>query len=495
MNHVIAGARDWKYGLMVWTLVCISGFILVFAIYNSTVDNKTIFYTVLVANVMLVGYIVLLKEISLGILIYLYSLTFLNYYWRFVLPGRWPDLDIPRLMFAFIWFVILLETLVGGRRLLPRTTTEWAMLALLAAVMGVMVTRGHVRIRQFLNGYAIPYAMFVCAKNSFTTRKDLQRFIFWFAVPLSIYFPVNHMFEHYRMTQFVFPRYILSPVIAGVEITWGERALGAFLQPVDTGMAMVSAYLLSMYSLSRIRGSWPKLLRAFITMLTPIAVFFTYTRSVYLGFFAAIMVLLLFSRRQKTLAVFIVVAVVLGVLANWSNVTTAERSAGGLATEHTVMARLVLAEVSLKMFADRPFVGVGFTRFMEYSPAYVKTVRATLLGYREHWIGQHVNQHNQFFSVLTEIGLIGLVPLLVIYLTLWRTFIRARRIEADNYDGELVVTVMAMWAGYTVNIMFMEPRFFEFMNVLPYIFAGIIVGGYQRTMLKRYRTFEPSERS
>jgi hypothetical protein len=31
--------------------------------------------------------------------------------------------------------------------------------------------------------------------------------------------------------------------------------------------------------------------------------------------------------------------------------------------------------------------------------------------------------------------------------------------------------------------MSMEPRFYEFMNVLPFMLAGIIIGGYQRTML------------
>jgi hypothetical protein len=486
---------EWKYRLAVWTLVCVSAFLLIFAIYHNNVDNKNIFYGVLVANVLLIGYIVLLKEISLGIIIYLYSLTFLNYYWRFVLPGRWPDLDIPRLMFTFIWFVILLEALVGGRRLLPRTTPEYAMLALLVAILAVMLTKGHIIIRQFLNGYAVPFAMFVCAKNSFRTKKDVDRFLLWFAVPLSIYFPLNHIFEHYRITQLVFPRYILSPVIAGVEIQWGERALGAFLQPVATGMAMVSVYVLSLYRLSLMRGALPKLLRVFITLITPVAVFFSYTRNVYLAFFASITILFLFSRKQRKIGMFIIFMVVLGVLGNWSNITTEERSAGGLATEHTAMARLVLAEASMKMFMDRPFVGVGFTRFLEYSPAYVRTIRTTLLGYKEAWIGQSVNQHNQFLTILTEIGLIGFIPLVIIYVTIWRYLLKARHIQSGNFDYELVVTVMAIWAGYTLNVMFMEPRFFEFMNVLPYIFAGLIIGGYQRATLKGYQTPGKGERS
>jgi len=485
LQSYAGSAGNWKYHLTVAVLVCMTVFILLLSVHNSTVDNKTIFYAVLVSNVMLVAYLALLKEISLGILVYLYSLTFLNYYWRFVLPGRWPDVDLPRLMFVFIWFVILLETLVGGRKLLPRIRSEYAMVALLISIVAVMLTKGKLEIRQFLNGYAVPFAMFICAKNAFTTKKQVDRFLLWFAVPLSIYFPLNHIFEHYRLTQFIFPRYILSPVIAGIEVKWGARAMGVFLHPVATGTAIVSVYVLSMYRLSLIRGTWPKLLRTFITLVTPAAVFFSYTRAVYLGFFGALAVLFVFSRRQRLAGLVILIAMVLGVLANWSNVTTSERSSGGMATEETAVARLVLAEVSMKMFMDRPFVGVGFTRFQEFSPAYARTVRSTILGYKEAWIAQNVNQHNQLLTILTEIGLIGFIPLIILYFTLGRVLFKARNVDADNYDRELVVAVWGVWAVYMINILFVEPRFFEFMNVLPYIMAGIIVGGYQRAKLRR----------
>lgn len=491
-----AGAiADWGYRLTIWGLVIMTAFLLILGIQRSTIDNKTIFYGLVVINIMLIGYMVLLRSISMGILIYLYSLTFLNHYWRFVIPGRWPDIDLPRLMFIFIWLIILLETTVGGRRLLPRAKIEVAMTGVLIAILFVMLTRGNLAIRQFLNGYAIPYAMFVVAKNSFRAEKDVQRFLLWFAIPLSIYFPVNHIFEHYRIESLIFPTYILKPEISGTVISWGERALGAFLQPVATGMAINSIFVLSLYKTSRMKGLTPKLIRVFIVMTTPIAIFFTLTRSVYLGFFTALMVLFIWSPKQRRVAGLIILAAFLVVLGNWSNVTTSERSRGGVAVEETAMGRLVLAEVSMKMFMDRPFVGVGFTRFIEYSQPYVGTVRSTILGYREHWIGKEVNQHNELFCVLTEIGLIGFIPLLLIYGMMLRFLFKARSVKAENYDSELVVSIIAIWAGYLTNIQFMVPRFYEFMNTLPFLLGGIIYGGYQREMLKRHSLPHKGERS
>jgi hypothetical protein len=480
---------------MVWVLIGLSVFIAALGVRGAKLEPKSVFYAMVVCNILLAGYLVLVRNFTLGILIYLYSLTFLNKYWRLVIPGQWPDIDIPRLMFIFIWFVILLETAMGERRLLPRTWVEWSMLALLVSILGVMLTKGHMFIRAFLNGYAIPYAMFIVVKNSFKTRKSVERFVFWFAVPLSIYFPIMTIIEHYRITALVFPRYILSPEISGQEIVWGGRSMGVFLQPVATGLAMVICYALSMYKLSEMRGLLAKGVELLITVLTPIAVFFTYTRSVYLAYFLSVCVFAVFSRRLRLAAVIIIAAASLVILGNWSNVTSENRQSGGLATRETAISRLALMEVSMEMFYDRPFVGVGFARFMENSPYYMGRVKRTALGYREAWVGKHTNQHNQLFTILTEIGLIGFIPLVLIYYGLFRYMNKARAVKLDNCGPEFIAAVWAVWAAYMATVFFIEPRFFEFMNVVPFILAGIVVGGYQRATLRRPPGGNRNERS
>lgn len=495
MHGIAEYTQDAKYKATMWILVGLTAFLMVLGIAKSNIPPKSILYALVIMNVLLVGYLLLIRDIGMGVVLYLYSLTFLNYYWRLILPGMWPDIDIPRMMFIFIWMVVLLETLVSGRRLLPRTNIEWGMLAVLLAVLGVMLTLGRVHIRQYLNGYAIPYAMFIVAKNSFETRKSVDRFLLWFIVPLSIYFPLTAIFEHYRMTQLIFPKYILSPEVGGEEIVWGGRAMGVFLQPVATGFAFVGIYVLSIHALSKMKGAIAKLIMVFITLVTPVAVFFTYTRSVYMGYGIGLLIIALFSRRSRVLGAIVLVALVLGVLGNWENVTSEDREVGGMGTKSTAQSRLVLVEVSLKMFADRPFVGVGFTRFKDYAGPYVADVEATILGYREAWVAKRVGQHNHFLTVLTEIGLIGFVPLVLVYFFLLRTLWKAHGAGTESYDGDFVVAVWAVWAGYIINILFIEPRFFEFMNVFPFILAGIVVGGYQRAMLKRFAEPALHERS
>jgi O-antigen ligase len=414
-----------------------------------------------------------------GVLLYFYSLTYLNFYWRLIIPGRWPDVDIPRMMFVFIWTVFLVEMMLGERRLLRRTNIEIAMLLVLVAYVITMVTKGKVLPRSLLNGYAIPFAMFAIGKNIFWKKKDIERFIFLLAVPLSLYFPLNNIFEHYGLNQLVFPKYILDPAVT---YEWGGRAMGAFIQPVATGFAMVGIYVLSMYSLSKVKSAFARIYAGIVTVITPVGVFFAYTRSVYLSYFAAMLILMLFSRRLRLLGLVVVVVIVLGVLGNWSQVTTGRREVGGLADKGTVISRLVLIEVSLRMFMDHPFRGVGMGRFKEHSAAYVRQIRTTALGYREAGQAMRVSQHNQFFTVLVETGLLGAVPLVLMYTFLLKTLLAARRIKMDAIEPDLLVAIYAVIAAYLVNAAIVEPKYFEFMGAFPFTLAGIVVGNYYRAL-------------
>jgi O-antigen ligase len=477
-------ARAWEHQrnqMTLWVLLAASAVIGVLAGSQTAVTPKGVLYALVVLNILLLGYTLILKNMVFGVLLYFYSLTFLNYYWRLILPGRWPDLDIPRMMFVFIWVVFLVEVMVGERRLSRRTNIDVAMLLVLAACVISMLTHGLVLIRPFLNGYAIAYAMFAIAKNVFWKKKDVERFVFLLAVPLSLYFPLNNIFEHYGLNRLVFPTYILDPTVT---YEWGGRAMGAFIQPVATGFAMVGIYVLSMYSLSRMRSAFARIYAGIVTLITPIGVFFSYTRSVYLGYFAAMLIFTIFSRRLRLLGLILVVGMVLGVLGNWSQVTTEQRETGGMANTETLMSRLVLMEASLRMFMDHPFRGVGFGRFKDYSGPYVGQIRTTILGYRESWIGRETSQHNQFFSVLVETGMLGAVPLLLMYVFLVKTLIAARRVKMEAVEPDLLVAIWAVMAAYIVNVSFIEPKYFEFMNAFPFTLAGIVVGNYYRSLGK-----------
>jgi O-antigen ligase len=303
------------------------------------------------------------------------------------------------------------------------------------------------------------------------------------------------MFEALGVRQLVFPRYILDSSVQAGSAFFGKRPVGPFLQPVATGFAMVCIFLLAMYALSKWRGFLPKLGSVILCAVTPIGVFMTYTRSVYLSLFLSLVILSVFGRKLRKYAIVLIVAAVLVILGNWGRVTTEDRSAGGLATESTAISRLVIMETSFKMFADHPFAGVGFNQYEKHRLPYVRQVRSTFLGVRTSKMGKAVKQHNQFLLVLTELGIAGFVPLCLIYYFLVRMLWRARNIKTDLYDYEFLVVVWCIMVSYLVNAMLVNPSFFEFMNAFPLAMAGIIAGGYQRATLGGWNNNGQGERS
>lgn len=455
--------------------------------YGTNIEMPMLFSGIVLANVVLAGYLVLIRNLIGGLVVYLYSLIFLNYYWRILLPGVWPDIDLPRMMFAFVWLIFILELLLDRRRLLPGGTLGVLMVLILCAFTLSMLTLGKRGIRTILNGYLIPYAMFTLCKTVFVDRRSVERFVFWLAVPLALYFPAMSILEHYRVEALLFPRYIGKVIVEGesLGLNWGGRAMGTFIQPAVTGCAMVMIFFVAVHCLSWMKGTFAKLYSILLFLITPIGVFFTYTRSVFLGFVLGLIIMTAFSKRLRLPAAILLIVMGLAVMGNWSNVKTAEREAGGVGDMATAQGRVVLMNASLRMFMDHPFFGVGFKRFMEQSAPYVSQVKRTFLGYKEGWIGQESNQHNQFSSVLTEIGLVGFVPFVLMYVFLLRMLARARFVKAKEYDWDFVVMVWSVLASYMSVIMFIEPRWFEFLNVLPFMFMGIVAGGYERAIMRR----------
>ncbi len=476
-------------------MIALSVIIGVMAGTRSTFSVKIMLYVIVLLNTLMVAYLFLLKNITYGLLLYFYALVFLNFYWRIGLPGKLPDLDIPRVIFMFIWVIFLLEVGLGNRRLLPRAAPEPAMLVLVVAILVSMVMYRVPRIRLLLNGFAIPYALFILCKNTYVSKRDLNKLLHFWAIPLSFYFPINMVFERFGMRQFVFPRYIMNAEIQANSTFFGERPVGAFLQPVVTGFAMVCVFLLSMYALSKFKGLLPRLAMVILCIITPVGVFMTYTRSVYLGLLLPLVVLAVSGKRLRKYGIALIVAGILVVMGNWNSVKSEDREAGGVGTRNTAIGRLVLLETSLRMFADRPFTGVGFDQYEATRLPYVRQVRTTLLGPRPAWQGKTVKQHNQLLLVLTELGLMGFVPLCLVYYFVIRMLWKARKVMSDMYDYEFVVVVGAVLAAYLANVMFINPTFFEFMNAMPMVLAGIVAGGYQRATSAGWNNKAKRERS
>jgi len=170
---------------------------------------------------------------------------------------------------------------------------------------------------------------------------------------------------------------------------------------------------------------WPRLRRPgraillTIALLMGLGIYYTYTRSVWIGTAAGLMVLLgMTLPREWRLPAFgatMVVATLL-VSTQWERLLVFKRDEALSAREsaESVKLRPILAMVAWKMFLDRPVFGCGFGQYLDEHGNYLAD-RSTELPLEK---ARPYVQHNVILSLLTETGIVG-AGLFVALVILW----------------------------------------------------------------------------
>jgi O-antigen ligase len=202
----------------------------------------------------------------------------------------------------------------------------------------------------------------------------------------------------------VYPRYIANEEVG---IHFG-RARGPMVHAVTYGATLAVAVMAGFVLWPRVSRPWQLVLLAGLP-LAAAGIFYSYTRSTWLGAALGLTVVLALQlpRAWKTLVLGGAVAVGgLLAIANLEQILAFNRTDNSAAqTRESVDLRGSFAYVSWKMFLDRPLLGVGFGQFPIAKHPYLsdRSTDLTLESIRPY------SHHNTVLSILTEIGLIGLV--------------------------------------------------------------------------------------
>jgi exopolysaccharide biosynthesis WecB/TagA/CpsF family protein len=241
----------------------------------------------------------------------------------------------------------------------------------------------------------------------------------------------------------VFPKYIGDPELGA---HFG-RARGPALNSVSMGnylcVALWSAWTLR----PRVTRGWQLVLLAAMGLMV-LAVFFTFTRSVWMGLALSGLVMLIAHtprRRRWPVAGVATGVAVLGAAVAWSFVLNLSREDSGQVSQHSVQQRTAFAYVSWNMFCDEPLTGVGFGRFYDKKLPYLadRSQEFELESIR------HLHHHNTLLGLLTESGMIGLAAYLAA-LVGW-CLIGCRMAFGDGHSvatrqmGRLLLAVLAVY--------------------------------------------------
>lgn len=425
-------------------------------------------------------FLVISRDYTKGIYLWLLSLLFFKYQKLNMTGSMLPDISLDRVLFLFLIVIFIIEVLSRKREIFSLTGIEYSMFLFCAfAIISMMWSGliikegGRLNIGELLSGYVLPFFLFFISQHVYDTRERREGFI-KLAILIGLYLSFTAIFEHFGAHRLIWPKYILDSSF-GIH---SERARGPFTQAAVNGTALGFALSASFYFLlnSGRRDLW-RFFSLGLLVISPVAIFFTYTRAAWMGAFLGLAVIAMFILKQRKKA-FIVVFVVLCIIVILSMNFFLDESSVSFALERfgskgPIYDRLNLYIASLNMFLHHPLFGVGFGKFSDYVSEYFKNVN------NMYFYSEETSGHDSFAGILAEMGLLGIILIAFIYFWIVSRSIRLYRYFAALHDGAGKAMVTVFWgflAVYVINSIFIEMRYFEFINAFFFIFAGIICG-------------------
>ena len=324
-----------------------------------------------------------------------------------------------------------------------------------------------------IEGYIIPLILYWIGCRAKVNESNVNRLYAILAV-FGVYLSFTACCEVLELWALVFPKNIADPQVG---IHFG-RARGPFLQSVRLGLFLLAGLAAVWIPLvwRAIWGRAGQLLGFGVSLVHLVALFFTYTRSVWLGVGIASMLLFAMTLRGQSRRLVIVAMLIASVITGLvvqEGFTSFKREYGAAETAQSTKMRAVFAYVSWLMFKDRPLTGHGFGHFQHKNQPYLNDRQTDL---QLNTIRGYIH-HNTFLSLLVELGILGLL-LYAVLLIGW--FRRAWRLWRDALAPEWMrgqaLFLVLFIPHYACQMMFHDVTYSPLENGLFFFLAGMTSG-------------------
>ncbi|KUM06308.1 MULTISPECIES: O-antigen ligase family protein [Mycobacteriaceae] len=405
------------------------------------------------------------------------------------LPIR-SEIALPVELFLLVFAALVAATVLWMDRTPGRVRglgpVEWAMAAYLACNVYSMLAAHEYPAGDPLLGVAlpiprfiviavgIPFALYVIGRYVVDSTSAV-RAVLWAVLGTATYSAAVSIMPAVGLSDLVWPRYIVTEI----RPSWAGRAVGIFNQPVVNGMVLALGFAIALVLLSRRSDpGWQRCAALAVAVASGCGLYLTHTRAVWLAGVAVLIIGAVLAKGYRK--GFVAILVMLGamVAVNWSTFTSADRTAGGVASDVELESRLNDMQTALWAFAQRPIEGWGIGRFQS-----VNTIHHQQWASDVPWAsGFGEVSHQNELAILAELGIIGLTAwiavLALIAHRLWKAY---RTLPDQELCGKplVVIAMMALaimlCAGITVDL-----RYFDFSTATIFLLLGVAVGWSDR---------------
>ena len=377
-----------------------------------------------------------------------------------------PFYEIDRVAFGLLVIVVVMRAMVLRQRLLVVERITWPMLGLISLTLVSVIGQPFDSETWSLlaSKFIVPFVLFHLAGLVFTGGKEFRQFEIFASLALA-YLSFIAIAFLLGARSLIFPRFILDESLG----YHADRARGPFLQAVANGVSLNILGLVALHAY--LRGSVRGLKTALLLASVPIAILATMTRTVWLSFLGAVVVLVLYSKnralQRASLGLALVAVIGFGVLSSHElRVALSER----LEERGPVEFRAAVYAGSWHMFLERPLTGWGFHQMPAELPGYVSEYKDKIL-----------YPHNTYLELLVERGLLGLALYLWLMWEMWR--LGRGAIPALEKNGFLDPRFHRLWpivlAVYWINAALVVMSY-QFVNALLFTMAGMLAAQRRR---------------
>jgi O-antigen ligase len=256
---------------------------------------------------------------------------------------------------------------------------------------------------------------------------------------------------------------------------WGGQLLddpprisATLVSPVIYGI-FVGAGIVTSIAILVLDG--PRSLRrlAFLTLALGLpALFFTFTRGCILATFVVASVVAFVPRRTRVPALGVALVAAIAVAASWGTITQSSLYQKRASNQENVSGRFVMARAALDLVEEKPVLGWGYGQY-DFAKGTLETSTGSL---SEESLYAYTS-HNTFLTIVVELGIVGLLVLVLPWAIVVAQSIRQAR-AGIGFPAWLTVSLIGTLAVYVLAALTSDTRFFSFVPATAWVAIGLL---------------------
>jgi len=203
------------------------------------------------------------------------------------------------------------------------------------------------------------------------------------------------------------------------------------------GMFLITPLLITLVLLSQARSPWARVTYIFVLVSLAVPFFYTLARGAWIGLFGALLVFVVVSSTSKQRRWFVSVLLILLAAAVFIPAISERLVAfTNPSVDPSLLYRTLIWRKSLEFFGSSPLIGVGLGA----------ADRVGILIF-----GIETFMHNDILRVLVDMGALGLLGYLWLYLSLLRQAYAAYRTLNDAMFKSLAAIGIGVWVAFQIG--------------------------------------------